>query len=87
MEDEYLDKCAITKAAACIVLCDKFSTDPDVEDASNIMRVISVKNYNENTRCIIQLIHYSSKVRFDYKKLSFPNVPYKSLSIIIFRPS
>ena len=25
------------------------------------MRVISVKNYNENTRCIVQLLHYSNK--------------------------
>ena len=32
------------------------------EDASNIMRVISVKNYSENTRCIVQLLHYQNKV-------------------------
>ena len=32
------------------------------EDASNIMRVISVKNYSEKTRCIVQLLHYHNKV-------------------------
>ena len=33
------------------------------EDASNIMRVISLKNYCEGTRCVIQLLHYHNKVR------------------------
>ena len=34
----------------------------EVEDASNIMRVISLKNYCENTRVIIQLLQYNIKV-------------------------
>lgn len=33
-----------------------------MEDASNIMRVISLKNYCENTRVVVQLLHYSNKV-------------------------
>ena len=52
------------KAAAVLVLADKFSTEPVKEDLSNIMRVISMKNYSESTRCIIQLLYYSSKVKF-----------------------
>ena len=32
------------------------------EDAANIMRVISLKNYCESTRVIIQLLHYHNKV-------------------------
>ena len=46
-----------------LVLADKFSTEPVKEDLSNIMRVISMKNYSESTRCIVQLLYYSSKVR------------------------
>ena len=45
-----------------LVLADKFSTEPVKEDLSNIMRVISMKNYSESTRVIIQLLYYSSKV-------------------------
>ena len=45
-----------------LVLADKFSTEPVKEDLSNIMRVISMKNYSESTRCIVQLLYYSSKV-------------------------
>ena len=73
-----LQRVSVEKAAAVLVLADKFSLDPSKnisqlspvsfnlslparEDASNIMRVISVKNYNENTRCIVQLLHYSNK--------------------------
>ena len=32
------------------------------EDASNIMRVISLKNYCESTRVVIQLLQYQNKV-------------------------
>jgi potassium large conductance calcium-activated channel subfamily M alpha member 1 len=41
------------------------SADPDSEDASNIMRVISVKNYCSRMRVIVQLIRYNNKVRCD----------------------
>ena len=58
-----LQRVSAEKAAAVLVLCDKFSQEPVKEDLSNIMRVISLKNYSETTRCIIQLLYYSSKVR------------------------
>ena len=35
----------------------------ELEDMSNIMRVISLKNYCENTRVVIQLLQYQNKVR------------------------
>jgi len=38
------------------------SSDPDSEDASNIMRVISVKNYCSRMRVIVQLIRFNNKV-------------------------
>ena len=34
----------------------------ELEDMSNIMRVISLKNYCENTRVVIQLLQYQNKV-------------------------
>ena len=82
-----LQRVAAERAAAVLVLCDKFSLDPSRntaltivtyhyldtaarEDASNIMRVISVKNYSEDTRCIVQLLHYHNKVRVRINTLS-----------------
>ena len=72
-----MQRVSAERAAAVLVLCDKFSVDPCKilyyfktlafflfparEDASNIMRVISVKSYSENTRCIVQLLHYHNK--------------------------
>jgi hypothetical protein len=38
--------------------------DPDAEDAANIMRVISIKNYSDDIRVIIQLMQYHNKVSF-----------------------
>ena len=35
----------------------------ELEDMSNIMRVISLKNYCDNTRVVIQLLQYQNKVR------------------------
>jgi len=56
-----LQRVAAEKAAAVLVLCNKFSSDPCLEDASNIMRVISLKNYCESTRVVIQLLQYQNK--------------------------
>ena len=33
-----------------------------IQDAANIMRVISIKNYWDNIRVIIQLMQYHNKV-------------------------
>ena len=62
LSSQDLQRVQAEKAAAVLVLADKFSTEPVKEDLSNIMRVISLKNYSEGTRCIIQLLYYSSKV-------------------------
>ena len=78
-----LQRVSAEKAAAVLVLCDKFSQEPAKEDLSNIMRVISLKNYSESTRCIIQLLYYSSKVRLKcpkfcvYLKQSLVKIPKK----------
>ena len=46
-----------------IYLSDVFVTE--LEDMSNIMRVISLKNYCENTRVVIQLLQYQNKVKIE----------------------
>jgi hypothetical protein len=51
----------VHEADACLVLANKYCPDPDAEDAANIMRVISMKNYCEDSRIIIQLMQYHNK--------------------------
>ena len=43
----------------------------ELEDMSNIMRVISLKNYCENTRVVIQLLQYQNKVKQHLKLMNF----------------
>lgn len=52
----------VDAADACLVLANKYSPDPDAEDAANIMRVISIKNYSAEIRVIVQLMQYHNKV-------------------------
>ncbi|XP_025020973.1 potassium channel subfamily U member 1, partial [Python bivittatus] len=49
-------------AEACLILADICSVHPYMEDTSNIMRVLSIKNHFPNTRVIIQIIQSSNKV-------------------------
>jgi len=53
----------IKEADACLILADKYCEDPDAEDAANILRVISIKNYHAEIKIIIQLLQYHNKVR------------------------
>ena len=50
------------EADACLVLANKYCEDPDAEDAANIMRAISIKNYHDDIKIIIQLLQYHNKV-------------------------
>ncbi|XP_071507652.1 calcium-activated potassium channel subunit alpha-1-like [Diadema antillarum] len=56
-----LERVKMKDADGCLVLCDKYCPDPDAEDAANIMRVISVKNYHPHIRVIVQLMQYHNK--------------------------
>ncbi|XP_052262998.1 calcium-activated potassium channel slowpoke-like [Dreissena polymorpha] len=56
-----LERVKIKTAHACLVLANKYCTDPDQEDASNIMRVISIKNYHADIKVIVQLLQYHNK--------------------------
>ena len=53
----------ITTADACLILSNKYCVDPDQEDAANIMRVISIKNYHADIKVIVQLMQYHNKVK------------------------
>merc|ERR550534_48494 len=56
-----LERAKVHEADACLVLVNKYCQDPDAEDAANIMRVISIKNYSDDIRVIIQLMQYHNK--------------------------
>ncbi|KAL2092181.1 hypothetical protein ACEWY4_011979 [Coilia grayii] len=49
------------KASACLILCDRYATDQHNEDVTNLMRVISIKQYCPNTRVIVQMLKHNSK--------------------------
>ena len=57
------------EADACLVLANKYCQDPDAEDAANIMRVISIKNYSDDIRVIIQLMQYHNKASFNFHRI------------------
>uniref|UniRef100_A0A1I7V4S2 BK_channel_a domain-containing protein n=2 Tax=Caenorhabditis tropicalis TaxID=1561998 RepID=A0A1I7V4S2_9PELO len=61
MDSLDLSRVKIGDADACLVLANKYSTNPDAEDAANIMRVISIKNYSSDIRVIVQLMQYHNK--------------------------
>lgn len=56
-----LARVKIESADACLILANKYCADPDAEDASNIMRVISIKNYHPKIRIITQMLAYHNK--------------------------
>lgn len=62
MDSFDLTRVKVDEADACLVLANKYSSDPDAEDAANIMRVISIKNYSSDIRVIVQLMQYHNKV-------------------------
>ena len=55
------------------MLANKYCPDPDAEDAANIMRVISIKNYAHDLRVIIQLMQYHNKVSAVMLKVATEN--------------
>ncbi|KAL7836940.1 hypothetical protein AOLI_G00282240 [Acnodon oligacanthus] len=57
-----LERVMMSKASACLILCDRFTDDQNNEDVANLMRVISIKRYCPDTRVIVQIFKHSSKV-------------------------
>jgi len=56
-----LERAMVRESDACLLLANKYCQDPDAEDAANIMRVISIKNYAHDVRVILQLMQYHNK--------------------------
>nr|XP_039272746.1 calcium-activated potassium channel subunit alpha-1-like [Styela clava] len=56
-----LSRVKMEDADSCVILANKYCQDADAEDASNIMRVISIKNYHPKVRIIIQIMQYHNK--------------------------
>nr|CAB3258057.1 calcium-activated potassium channel subunit alpha-1-like [Phallusia mammillata] len=56
-----LSRVKMEEADSCVILANKYCLDADAEDASNIMRVISIKNYHPKVRIIIQIMQYHNK--------------------------
>ncbi len=59
----------VKEADACLVLANKYCEDPDAEDAANILRVISLKNYHDSVKVIVQLLQYHNKVRVELSEV------------------
>nr|XP_025741773.1 potassium channel subfamily U member 1 [Callorhinus ursinus] len=57
-----LRRVAVESAEACLIIANPLCSDSHAEDTSNIMRVLSIKNYNPNTRIIIQILQSHNKV-------------------------
>ncbi|XP_061449359.1 potassium channel subfamily U member 1 [Rhineura floridana] len=62
MKTQDLLRVQMENAEACLILADTCSAQPYIEDTSNIMRVLSIKNHFPTTRVIIQIIQSSNKV-------------------------
>ncbi|KFO37058.1 Potassium channel subfamily U member 1, partial [Fukomys damarensis] len=59
---EDLKRVAVEFAEACLILANPLCSDSYAEDTSNIMRVLSIKNYYPKTRVIIQILQSHNKV-------------------------
>nr|XP_048312407.1 potassium channel subfamily U member 1 isoform X3 [Myodes glareolus] len=59
---EDLKRVSMEYAEACLILANPLCSDLNAEDNSNIMRVLSIKNYCSHTRVIIELLQSHNKV-------------------------
>uniref|UniRef100_A0A8W4FI66 Potassium channel subfamily U member 1 n=1 Tax=Sus scrofa TaxID=9823 RepID=A0A8W4FI66_PIG len=67
---EDLRRVAVDSAEACLIIANPLCSDSQAEDTSNIMRVLSIKNYYPNTRVIIQILQSHNKILYS-KSLCF----------------
>ncbi|XP_077887471.1 potassium channel subfamily U member 1 [Ictidomys tridecemlineatus] len=58
---EDLRRVAVESAEACLIIANPLCSDLHAEDTSNIMRVLSIKNYYPKTRVIIQILQSHNK--------------------------
>ena len=62
MNTSALERVCVKEADAVLILANKNAQDQDAEDASNILRVIAIKNYYGRAKVIVQLLQYHNKV-------------------------
>uniref|UniRef100_A0A6I8N2Q8 Potassium channel subfamily U member 1 n=1 Tax=Ornithorhynchus anatinus TaxID=9258 RepID=A0A6I8N2Q8_ORNAN len=70
---EDLKRVAVESADACLIIANPLCSDSHAEDTSNILRVLSIKNYYPKSRVIIQILQAQNKVLL-------PKIPYWSWS-------
>ncbi|XP_054575911.1 potassium channel subfamily U member 1 [Eptesicus fuscus] len=58
---EDLRRVGVESSEACLIIANPLCSDSHDEDTSNIMRVLSIKNYNPNIRIIIQILQSHNK--------------------------
>ncbi|XP_054984406.1 potassium channel subfamily U member 1 [Sorex araneus] len=61
LKREDLKRVSVEAAEACLIIANPLCRDTHEEDNSNIMRVLSIKNYYPKTRIIIQILHSHNK--------------------------
>lgn len=62
MNTSALERVCVKESDAVLILANKNAQDQDAEDASNILRVIAIKNYYGRAKVIVQLLQYHNKV-------------------------
>ncbi|XP_037597497.1 potassium channel subfamily U member 1 [Cebus imitator] len=62
MKWEDLRRVVVESAEACLIIANPLCSDSHAEDISNIMRVLSIKNYFPTSRVIIQILQSHNKV-------------------------
>jgi len=60
MNSNDLNRVKITHATAAIILTPNYCLNPESEDESNLMRVVSIKNTCNNAKVIVQVLQLSS---------------------------
>jgi len=60
MNSNDLNRVKITRATAAIILTPNYSLNPESEDESNLMRVVSIKNTCNNAKVIVQVLQLNS---------------------------
>ena len=60
MNSNDLNRVKIDRATAAIILTPNYTLNPESEDESNLMRVVSIKNTCNNTKVIVQVLQLHS---------------------------
>lgn len=52
-----INRVKLFEAAGTLLVADKAAAESDAEDAVNIMRVVSIKNFKDDARVIVQVLY------------------------------